>query len=772
MKIFISLINKKTINFNFNINIYYIYACFFLILFNTNYVRPDLPGHCLVSQIEGEWTVYMGYNHFTSETIGCGHNRPDTNLDHVYNDPKKLLKVYQTTTIYLERPNIVYDKDKKTVIGKWTMIFDEGFEFSIYNKIYFAFSRYIMGDNTIPTNKDNLDTSGYVSLCNQTFIGWYHDQLTNSNWGCYYAIKYDSLNNANWNINNNTNESKESNSDYNLDTNKNSLYNNDGKNLSGIVTHKSADLDDGRISSNKQNSLTKLEKITKDQEDKKLLEFSKIYESNNNENKPRPYTDIYKGYFIETEMYINDYNEKEPKTIDKNNNGNLFIHDYNFINKINNNSKSLWKAKAHDIFKGKSNSYMLNLLGENNISKKYIHELYKKNRTSSKFNNKLANSFYRKYLSNTNISSKINRNKHISKNYSFLESSLSSLLYNNSQINTSVLDKINQDNNVREYNLNTSSDKNTVVESDIIEGSTQTVTTSPPKKVTNNANKDSSYYNLPLAFDWRDIGGINFDSPVRKQGECGSCYVISTLSVMESRIRIMTKYKKKPILSVTSVLSCSRYNQGCNGGYPYLVGKYGKEYGFVDDSCSPYTEKDDICKIECFSKNDSFNDLLNNNNNNSSNFVRSSEGDEINKNIKNLNKISNMYRVSDYGYIGDYYGGCNEEKMMTEIYNNGPIVVAINASSDLYYYNKGIFTSDEIRKEGEYDKKVKEWEYTNHAVVCVGWGEDIIDGEKVKYWILKNSWGDDWGENGYFKTKRGVNMISIEAQGFYITPLI
>ena len=52
--------------------------------------------------------------------------------------------------------------------------------------------------------------------------------------------------------------------------------------------------------------------------------------------------------------------------------------------------------------------------------------------------------------------------------------------------------------------------------------------------------------------------------------------------------------------------------------------------------------------------------------------------------------------------------------------------------------------------------------FTNHAVVCVGWGETIHDGNLIKYWILKNSWGEEWGEDGYFRMLRGVNLGAIE----------
>lgn len=54
-----------------------------------------------------------------------------------------------------------------------------------------------------------------------------------------------------------------------------------------------------------------------------------------------------------------------------------------------------------------------------------------------------------------------------------------------------------------------------------------------------------------------------------------------------------------------------------------------------------------------------------------------------------------MYRISKYGYVGqDYYGSTNEEAMMKEIITNGPIVVALNAAPDLYYYSSGVFITN------------------------------------------------------------------------------
>ena len=51
----------------------------------------------------------------------------------------------------------------------------------------------------------------------------------------------------------------------------------------------------------------------------------------------------------------------------------------------------------------------------------------------------------------------------------------------------------------------------------------------------------------------------------------------------------------------------------------------------------------------------------------------------------------------------------------------------------------------------------------NHAVVVIGWGETIFNGKILKYWIIKNSWGKYWGDKGYFKLIRGINIGGIES---------
>ena len=71
---------------------------------------------------------------------------------------------------------------------------------------------------------------------------------------------------------------------------------------------------------------------------------------------------------------------------------------------------------------------------------------------------------------------------------------------------------------------------------------------------------------LPKSFDWRDINGTNYVSPIRNQGSCGSCYAFASMALAEARVRVQTNNKKKPVFSTQDIVECSSYSQGCEGG--------------------------------------------------------------------------------------------------------------------------------------------------------------------------------------------------------------
>ncbi|KAK6167586.1 hypothetical protein SNE40_021577 [Patella caerulea] len=221
---------------------------------------------------------------------------------------------------------------------------------------------------------------------------------------------------------------------------------------------------------------------------------------------------------------------------------------------------------------------------------------------------------------------------------------------------------------------------------------------------------------LPESFDWRNKDGINFVSPVRNQEACGSCYAFGSMALHEARLRIATNNTVQKVFSTQDIVSCSEYSQGCDGGFPYLIaGKYAQDFGLIEDSCFPYTAKDDKC----------------------------------------ISTSCERYYARDYYYIGGYYGACNEALMRIELVKNGPIAISFQVYSDFEHYKSGVY-----HHTGLVDS-FNPWEITNHVVLIVGYG--VEPSTKENYWIVKNSWGTEWGENGFFRIRRGVDECSIES---------
>jgi len=245
---------------------------------------------------------------------------------------------------------------------------------------------------------------------------------------------------------------------------------------------------------------------------------------------------------------------------------------------------------------------------------------------------------------------------------------------------------------------------------------------------------------VPEQWDWRNVSGINFVTPAREQQLCGSCYAFASLGMYESRAMIQqfkrggnsTSKKVNPVIfSPQDIVSCgasSSYNQGCDGGFNYLVGKYAYTVGIVPERCSPYYGDDLSCK--------------------------------------DFSKCPPSERVfaTSYEYVGGYYGATTEQLMMKEIYENGPIAASFFVYDDFYKYKDGIYHHIPT-KEAESIKQQEHktvFEATNHAILLVGYGKDEQSGEK--YWIGKNSWSSDWGiQGGFFKIRRGNDECAIES---------
>jgi len=237
---------------------------------------------------------------------------------------------------------------------------------------------------------------------------------------------------------------------------------------------------------------------------------------------------------------------------------------------------------------------------------------------------------------------------------------------------------------------------------------------------------------VPESFDWSDVNGADYTEPVMDQGDCGSCYDASTMRMLTARHKITQNDTQAIPWSINFPLFCSEFNQGCKGGFGFLTNKWSEEVGLVPATCMRYNTAGS-CKLEC----------------------------DLDKELKGQKR----YRASNHRYVSSFYGNFstnNAEAIKEELYRNGPVVLSFEPSEDFMFYSGGIFNSTRAEdKKGhmfhvDYDQ---EWTRVDHAVVAVGYGVE----NGTKYWRIMNSWGEDWGEDGYFRMAMGHDESGIES---------
>ncbi|XP_062091143.1 pro-cathepsin H-like [Humulus lupulus] len=214
---------------------------------------------------------------------------------------------------------------------------------------------------------------------------------------------------------------------------------------------------------------------------------------------------------------------------------------------------------------------------------------------------------------------------------------------------------------------------------------------------------------LPETKDWRHQ---NIVSPVKDQGHCGSCWTFSTTGALEAAYK--QAFGKDISLSEQQLVDCAGAfnNFGCHGGLPSQAFEYIKYNGGLEtEEAYPYTGQNGICKF-------------------------SSE----NVGIQVVESVNITLGAED------------ELKQAVGLVR--PVSVAFEVVSGFRFYKKGVFTSDTC---GNTPMDV------NHAVLAVGYG--VEDG--VPYWLIKNSWGASWGDNGYFKMELGKNMCGVSTCASY-----
>ncbi|CAI9087294.1 OLC1v1021331C1 [Oldenlandia corymbosa var. corymbosa] len=201
---------------------------------------------------------------------------------------------------------------------------------------------------------------------------------------------------------------------------------------------------------------------------------------------------------------------------------------------------------------------------------------------------------------------------------------------------------------------------------------------------------------IPASIDWRKKGAV---TPIKNQGDCGCCWAFSAVAAMEGINQLKTG--KLISLSEQELVDCDVQgeDQGCSGGlmdnaFDFIL----KNKGLNTESNYPYTGQDGACN----------------------------------------SKKSGLVAAKITGY---HDVPANNEKALLQAVARQPVSVAIDAGGyDFQFYSSGVFS-------GECGTSL------DHGVTAVGFGTEA-DG--TKYWIVKNSWGSNWGENGYIRIKRDV----------------
>jgi C1A family cysteine protease len=235
-----------------------------------------------------------------------------------------------------------------------------------------------------------------------------------------------------------------------------------------------------------------------------------------------------------------------------------------------------------------------------------------------------------------------------------------------------------------------------------------------PKSIFNRTKFVNKLYTSKFV-DWRSSFIVG---PIKDQGQCGSCWAFSAIGTLESQV--MKLLNQSILLSEQDMIDCVKNVgllnccNGCEGGEMYSVYEYLLNKMDTTENQYPYLASDENCKY-------------------------------ISSSINNV-KVKDFISLS----IG------NEEEMVKAINNIGPLSVGVNANQDWQLYSKGIYNPSENDCSSNIDKQ-------DHGVIVVGYGTE----NGLDYWIIRNSWGKDWGENGYMRLVKGKNACGVANSVIY-----
>lgn len=215
---------------------------------------------------------------------------------------------------------------------------------------------------------------------------------------------------------------------------------------------------------------------------------------------------------------------------------------------------------------------------------------------------------------------------------------------------------------------------------------------------------------VPSQFDWRTDFGANCVSGVRNTLSCSADFIFAPVAMVEARQMIAAAFGGHPVdeidYSEQYILACGTGYYGdfncASGGYCRDVLVHLRDVGAPLESCYTYQAADAVCPVNC------------------------------------PDTGAPLVLFAPVVAIGEHSSYPGEAELMQEIYDHGPVAITMEVYEDLYAYSSGVYRHITGSYQG------------GHAVVVVGWGSDGATG----YWIVKNSWGTWWGDEGYFLVAR------------------
>ncbi len=235
-----------------------------------------------------------------------------------------------------------------------------------------------------------------------------------------------------------------------------------------------------------------------------------------------------------------------------------------------------------------------------------------------------------------------------------------------------------------------------------------------------NATGQTNTSNLLTApsggFDWRSTGGTNYITPIKDQGDCGSCWAFASTAALESYTLIHGSYLNDLNLSEQILLSCSGAGT-CNGGYINGAADFIELTGVGNDSLAPYKAIDQACSA--------------------------------------IDPVWKATADKIVGWKWITYGAGDVAALKNAVLTYGPVVVSMRVYDDFFAYQSGIYSYTGGGYAG------------GHAVTVVGYSDDqSVPGGG--YFIVKNSWGTGWGEpfgtdsGGYFRIAYGETATVVK----------